>query len=187
MKKILLFFLLLSCIPKPSFYIRNLKISPNEKIAIFPFSNLTDSPEAGEKLSNLLTIEVLRTGRIKVLDPGVVEAFLFKERIRLLDRLPTEILSKIREELDVRYVLVGTVLEFRSTRSGKYEIPYISLSVRMINTETGEIVFAASHSLSGRDTETIFGIGRITSIEKLSKIVAEEIASALAKHIQTGS
>jgi TolB-like protein len=185
--KLFILLFLIACSPRPSVYVENLNISKGERIAILPFTNLTDSPGAGDKLSNLLLVEVLKSGKLKVVEPGVVEYFLSKERIRLLDRLSPENVKKIGTELHVRYVLVGTVLEYRLIRSGKYDVPYISLSIRMIDTGTGEIVFAASHALSGRDSETLFGIGRITSLEKLSKMVAKELASSLSKHVRVGS
>jgi len=187
-KFLFLFLLTYSCSPRPTIYVKNkLLIKKGEKIAILPFTNLTDTPGAGEKLSNLFLVEILRRGRISVVDPGIVESFLSKERIRLLDRLPPQSIEKIGSSLEVRYIVVGTVLEYHSLRVGKYEIPYIALTLRVIDTEKGEIVFAASHTLSGRDRETIFGIGRITSLEKLSKIMAEEIASSLSKVIKLKS
>lgn len=179
---ILFSFFLLSCASKPSIYIKSdLAIPKGEKIAILPFTNLAGSPGAGEKLSNLLMVEVLKTKKLSVVDPGQVEALLSRERIRLLDKLPPENVKRIGSALQVKYIVVGTVLEYRTLREGKYDTPFIALSVRMINTDNGEIVLAVSRAVSGRDWEKVFGIGRITSLEKLSKIVSQEIAKSLTK------
>jgi len=162
---------------------RDLTIPLGERIAILPFTNMTQSPGAGEKFANLLLVEVLKTGKLSVVDPGRVEDLLSRERIRLLDKLPPEQVKKLREKLQVNYVIVGTILEYKVVTGGKFDIPYLSVTLRMIDTESGEIVLATSRSASGREWEKVFGLGRIYSIEKLAKRLAGELARVIVSRV----
>jgi hypothetical protein len=50
--------------------------------------------------------------------------------------------------------------------------------MRLVRCEDGRIVWAGSHARRGDDTETVFGLGRVTTLEQLAdKTVAELMES----------
>jgi TolB-like protein len=149
---------------------------------VLPLVNLSANAKATDVIGNNLIIELLKAGDFVIVDPGSVDEALRKKRQRHTDRLPLSVLRELKSDLGVDYALVGTINEYNHTTSGTSNLPTISLSLRIVTCSNGRIVWAASHSRRGDDKETVFGLGRIDTLEQLATIVAKEITRSLVEH-----
>ncbi len=158
------------------------------ELAILPFDNLSDDQGAARSMENLVLIAFLNHSPIKIIDPGQVTSALLEERIRLATSIPKETLRRLGERLGVDFFLLGVVHEYRLQRvtgaAGSGEVPVVSLTLRMLDAASGDIVWASSAARRGNDDETVFGIGRIDSLERLAQVTVGEIAKDLSMSLR---
>lgn len=152
---------------------------PVESIAVFPLDNVSGHPDASKKIGNLLLTELVRTGLFRIADIGEAENVLRRLRIRTTAEMDLENLHEIGERLNVETVIVGSVDEYelRQDRSGA--VPVVAINARMLDVRTGEILWTISHARDGNDWETVFGFGKIISLNQLAQIVVSEAVEFL--------
>lgn len=153
--------------------------STPKKIAVLPFENLSDDGGAGEKLQKIFLVELLKQKKWQVLEPGEVEEALKELRIRATDKLSSERVGQLKEKLGLDWIFFGTVLEFSAPQAGSNEPPVVSLTARILDAASGEIVWAAFGSRQGDDAEFLFEVGRVNSTSELAKKIAEKMVAAL--------
>ena len=79
----LLLLVFLSCAHPPRIYLRpQTDLSDFKKIAVLPFDNLSGEEGAGEKMTEIFIIELLRNGKFSVAEPGRVKKAVVENRLR---------------------------------------------------------------------------------------------------------
>jgi len=143
-----------------------------ERIALFPFVNLSDDRDALRYVMPVLRKRLEDRG-FEVVDEDSLNRFLLRERIRATGYISREMAGKIGKELDVRAVLLGSVnLFFRGKN------PAVGLSARLVDSSSGLILWADSASAAGDDFTTILGLGRIESMDGLLPRVADRLLAS---------
>jgi TolB-like protein len=133
--------------PTTQFLNPNFDFSFVERAAVLPLQNLTGDNQAGVRATRLLITELLSTGTIDVVEPGETQAAL--DRV-VRQRTPTtEEILQLGRALGVQGVILGTVTQSESLRSGTVSIPVVTLDVHMLETETGTTVWAVTHTEKG--------------------------------------
>ena len=121
-----------------------------KKVAILPFNNLSDDRFAGEKVRSAITVDLLSRGVFDVVEQGEVNkvtslvlraAGAEEGMVTELDR---ETLKLLGERLGVQAVILGSVDEY----VGRREEALVGLSVRMLDTSSGIILWQAKASTS---------------------------------------
>ncbi len=148
-------------------------------VAVLPLTNLTQSDKAADVVMNALVVELLDLGTFEVVDPGIVEIVVLEKRLRLTDRLPLETIQEIGDQLQVTYLLVGSIHDFDMIRRRSDALPSVSISLRIIRVSDGRIVWAATHSRRGDDAESVFGLGRISTVEQLATVMVKQMIGTL--------
>lgn len=123
-----------------------------ERVAVVPFENLTNDAAAGHRVTRLAITELLATGAVDVVEPGEVQAALDRMGARITTPSTEQVIS-LGETLGVQAVLVGSVTQSETLRSGAVAMPVVTVDVHMVETETGAAVWAATH------TEKASGVG----------------------------
>jgi TolB-like protein len=133
-----------------------------KKVAILPFNNMSDDRFAGERVRNTLTVDLLSRGTFDVMERGevskvmglVLRAAGFEEgRVLEVDK---ETLKLLGEKLGVQAVILGSVDEYAG-RGGSRNV--VSLSIRMLDTSSGIVLWQANSTVSGASTwKKIVGI-----------------------------
>jgi len=119
-----------------------------EKVAVLPLLNLSEDRQAGSRTTRILITELLSTGAVDVVEPGETLAALNK--IASGDPTPTtEQIIALGKALNVQAVLQGTVAQSGASRAGTVMIPVVTLDVHMLETESGQVVWAATHTERG--------------------------------------
>lgn len=188
----LLVVLLSGCGPssiKP-FVSRDLKGGEGASMAILPFDNLSSTQGAGKSLESLVLIEFLKRSPVRIVDPGEVSAALSKERIRLATSIPRETVRTLGTDLGVGLLMLGAVHQYEmqtaSGAGGTGNVPVLAVTVRIIDAGSGDIVWACTATRRGNDRETVFGIGKIQSLNALAEAAAAELAQAFADSLGKG-
>lgn len=150
-----------------------------KRVAVLPFENLSDDGGAGEKVQKIFLVELLQERKWEVLEPGEVEQTLKELRIRATDKLSSERARQLKERLGLDWIFFGTVMEFSTPQPGTKETPVVSLTARILDAGTGEIVWAAFGARQGDDSELLFEMGRVNSASELAKKIAEKMVTAL--------
>lgn len=154
------------------------------KMAILPFDNLSAAQGAAKTMENLVLVEFLRLPLFTIVEPGEVSAALSEARVRLATNMPKETVIKLGKDLGVDLLMLGVVHEHEMKRfsgaGGGGESPVVAVSVRILETQTGRIVWAANVNRTGNDRETVFGVGKIQSINELAAQIAIELARSCA-------
>ncbi len=127
-----------------------------ETVAVLPFENLTQFPDAGEIVAELFTTELYRTDSFRIMDRNQVKRLMREKRItppQVVDRRAAQMIGR---ELEVDAVLIGSVSEYwyrlerRSRRPGGEE-PAVGLNARLVDVASGKVIWASSHSRSSYD------------------------------------
>lgn len=161
-----------------------LKAREGARMAILPLDNLSKTPNTGRSMDNVILIEFLKRAPLNIVDPGEVAGALSEVRVRLATSMSKETVQILGKKLGVDYFLVGIIhdyeMQMMSGAGGTGNVPAISITLRLIDANTGDIVWATNYTRRGNDREKVFGIGRVQSLTSLAEETAAELAQAFA-------
>jgi TolB-like protein len=132
-----------------------------KKVAILPFNNMSNDKFAGERVRNTLTVDLMSRGVFEVTERGevtkamglVFRAAGFEEGGAV--EVDKETLKLLGERLGVQAVILGSVDEYESAARRSV----VSLSVRMLDTSSGIILWQANSTVTGTSSwRTILGL-----------------------------
>ena len=133
--------------PTTRFLNPNFDFSFVVRAAVLPLENLTADRRAGVRATRLLITELLATGTLDVVEPGETQEAL--DRVVRQATPTTEEIIQLGQDLEVQAIILGTVTQSESLRSGTVSIPVVTLDVHMLETETGTTVWAVTHTEKG--------------------------------------
>jgi len=155
------------------------EVTRMNRIAVFPLQNLSGIPEAGSRVTHILVSSLYNANLIDLVDPGEVQQFIIRSRIRTPGDLGLDAIRDASHQLGADGVIFGSVNDYNVIKTDRGDLPAVSITLRLVDADSGEIVWAVTHSLQGNFREKVFGIGRIDSAVILSEIVVEELIQAL--------
>lgn len=143
--------LLMSCATSNSdHYIDpNMDFGAIKTIGVLPFSNLTRDMIVSERVRDVFINSLLSTGAVYVLPTGEVARGVARAEIQNPAAPSAEEVVKLGQVIKVQAVITGVVREYGEVRSGTTSANIISLSLQMIETETGKVVWTASSTQGG--------------------------------------
>lgn len=154
-------------------------LSPGMRVAVFPLANYTEQQDASDRIVPLLMVEAARQRNLEMIDSGMIEALLAREPWLLLDRLPPDLIDRFGAELQADAILIGSVLALGYRDADIGAVPEFSLALRLLKIPGGECLWSGTHSRSGDDRESLFGLGRIDNLERLATGVVQELVATL--------
>jgi len=181
-----LFFVLLFLLPAcshcgPDTYIRNdYDRAKIKKVAVFPFYNNTQATEAGKVVTAAFIAGLVEKGRYRVEFSGNIKSFLVSERIIVRTGIDLDTIKLMGKRLNIDAVVLGQVEEYvgsKETRRGV--VPLVSIGSRMVDVDTGKILFMAHHRKTGNDYIKVLDFGKIRSVGELTKRVVGEIIETM--------
>lgn len=124
-----------------------------QTIAVFPF----EGSEGAPRIREFTMTQVLASGIFDVVDKGRVDNILQQEVIAPAAPLNSNTIKRLGQRLNVQAVLFGSVEEVSQSR-GNAVFPEITITLRLIDCETGLILWQASGRGSGYSlTDRLFG------------------------------
>ena len=149
------------------------------QVALIPFDNYADTPNAGDIVTNIVLSGLLSQGYF-VVEPGFVrELGLELEVINRggVDRRSGE---SILDRLNTCQVITGTVDEFSTARGDPTRsVPQIALGIRVMSPQDGNIYLMQELQGAGDDQDRIFQGGRIHAIVPLANKVLQNFLTEL--------
>lgn len=162
----------------PSYIHPNFDISFYQRIVVAPFENLTTQEFAASRVRQLLIAELLLVDAFEVVEPGEARRALIKVQPDRATSLSIEQIKKLGEELGAQGVIVGSVDAYEEHQFGGYTIPEITASFRMIDVESGAIVWSVTDTEGGLPLKTqLLGFRPQTMSEATQELVRRAIDS----------
>lgn len=132
-----------------TFHDPNMDFGLIRSVAVLPFQNLSNVQNADETARDVFMTVLQARVDVYVIPPG--------EILRAISRmqpenpvLPTaEEAIKLAENLEADVVVTGAVLEYGQVRSGSASSNVCSMSVKMLEGQTGRVVWSASTTRGG--------------------------------------
>jgi len=165
---------LAGCAPKPHVYVAE-PMAGSWRIAVLPFANYAANRDAGDRVLPIVAVALAQKPGVTVVDQGEVDAALAKEPWLILDRIPPDIVKSIGTEVKADALLTGSLLSYTERDFEMERIPQTSLSLRLIEVNSGRLLWNAVHSRDGGDEEWLFGLGRVQSMEQLLTLTVGEM------------
>ncbi len=131
-------------------------------IAVAPFQNLTAAQNAGEDFASDISESFSRAGIFRMVGTAQFKGRLVAAgggRLAFVDRSIAQIVGR---ELGVNYVVFGSVVEYgyELADDGSRTIPIAGVDVRIVNVDTGTIVFAGSFVKEGSTGTSLYTVAK---------------------------
>lgn len=118
-------------------------------VAIMPLANQTRETMAAERVRDVFITMLLSTGAVYVVPPGEVSRGISRTGIAEATAPAPEDIIKLGTVIKVDAIITGSIREYGEIRSGTSVAHVISMSMRMIETQTGRVVWSASSTRGG--------------------------------------
>jgi hypothetical protein len=128
---------------------QNMDFGSIQTIAVMPFVSLARDNIAAERVRDVFINKLLSTGAVYVLPVGEVARGVARAEITNPSAPSPEEIVKLAGIIRVQAVITGSLREYGEVRSGTSAANIISLSLQMIETQTGKIVWSASSTQGG--------------------------------------
>jgi TolB-like protein len=143
--------------------------------AVVPFDNISANRKAGDIVNSIFLSELISVCA-DVKEPGVIVSVFRAENRLPRGEIDYTLLAQMRDELNIDYVITGTVENFNPGRADvDGSSPEIQLGGRLIDAKTGRIISIYGRSRRGSDSETFFKLGSCYSLGKLSQEVIKSL------------
>jgi hypothetical protein len=131
-----------------------------QAVAVMPFANLSRESTAAERVRDVFINKLLSTGAVYVLPTGEVARGVARAEIQNPPTPSPEEVIKLGGILKVQAVITGVVREYSEVRSGTTSANIVSVSLQMMETQTGKVVWTASSTKGGISIwDRLFGGG----------------------------
>lgn len=145
-------------------------VSAKEMVAIMDFDNKAQHGgwRVGHGASDMLATAIVKTGAFRVIERNKINTVLKEQNFGQSGRVDSSTAVQIGKLLGVKYIITGAVTEYGQSRSGGggggvrvgKKGYHAAVDIRILDAETGEIVFADSASDSKTSMNIkIFGFG----------------------------
>jgi hypothetical protein len=119
-----------------------------QRVAVVPLENLTNFPQAGIIVGELIASELYRRQLFDLTEGTALRKALGALDIELADLAESFGAAELAGRLGVDAVLVGSVSEY-GYQHGLHEEPVVGVNLRLVGVD-GQVLWAASHSTTGR-------------------------------------
>jgi curli biogenesis system outer membrane secretion channel CsgG len=146
------------------------------RIGVLRFTNETSASwwnsQVGRELSDMLAAELVSTRAFSVLERKEIDAVLGEQDLSASDRVSAKTKVRMKELKGAQYLIAGTVSAYEEnvkgggagirvgpvSLGGSKEKAYIAVDVKLIDTETGEIVDARTIEATAKGSALSAGL-----------------------------
>ena len=120
-----------------------------QTVAVMPFANLARDQAVSERVRDVFISRLLATQAVYVLPVGEVARGAAKLELQTPSAPTPEEVVKLGALLKVDAVFTGVLREYGEVRSGSSSANVISMSIQLVETGTGKVVWSASSTKGG--------------------------------------
>jgi hypothetical protein len=156
----------------------NMDFGSIRTVAVLPFANLSRDQVVAERVRDVFINRLLSTGAVYVLPVGEVARGVANLEMQNPAAPTSQEAVKLGALLTAEAVITGVVREYGEVRSGASTANVISMSIQIIETGTGRVVWSASSTKGGISFwNRLFGGGG----QPLNTVTAQAIDALLDK------
>jgi hypothetical protein len=144
-------------------------------VAVLPFVNTTLRRGAGEVVALEIAREFANADGFRLVEPGIVRDELLRRRIVMEDGVSLDQARVVSATLDADLVVAGYVFDFED---GGMK-PSSNFTVMVIDRKTGRVVWESVSHNKGDDSETIFGLRKVSTAPLLTCRMAREMIDGM--------
>ena len=138
----------------------NMDFGAIQTVAVMPLGNFTRDNLTADRVRDVLMNKLLATGALYVLPIGEVARGTAKAEIVSPVAPSPEEVVKLGGIIKAQAVIIGAVKEYGEVRAGTTSANVISVSLQMVETQTGRIVWSSSSAKGGISVgDRLFGGG----------------------------
>ncbi len=165
-----------------TYHDQNMDFSIIQTVAVLPFANLTSHKNAEDRVRDVFMNMLLSTGGVYVLPAGEVARGISRSQIATGTSPAVEEIKKLGAVLGTDAVITGVLKEYGEVRSGTAAANVVSLSLQLIEVETGRVVWVGASTKGGISTkDRLLGGGG-----QPMNTITEEAVSELIKMLFKG-
>jgi len=142
-----------------------------EQVAILPFKAATTL--IGSSVSDMFVTEVLKMNRYNLVERSQMSGVLGETEVGL-SGLTSGQAARLGQMVGAGAVIIGTVSEYEKVAMGGRTYPVVGISIRMIDSSTGRILWSVDFAERG---------GRSTPLAQHARAVVQQMASALNRQL----
>ena len=162
-----------SGVPTKAYVRENTNLGLIQSIAVLPFEGGGRAP----RIRELTMTQLLADDIFDVVDKGRVDMFLQQEALAPGAPIDAFTLRRLGESLSVQAVLLGSVEVTTETR-GSASFPEILMTLRLLQTETGQLLWQASGKASAYSlADRLFGFAPKDNFEVTLELLDELFAT----------
>jgi len=171
--------LVASCIGTPlTYHDQNMDFSGVQTVAVLPFTNLSGQRNVEERVRDVFMNMLLATGGVYVLPTGEVARGISRAQATTGGGATPSVeeIQKLGSVLGADAVITGVVKEYGEVRSGTAAANVISISLQLLEVQSGRIVWVGSTTKGGITTkDRLLGGGG----QPMNKITEEAVSELI--------
>lgn len=152
------------------------------RVAVLPFIVDGARRDVGEVIASQFVRALIATGRMSVLEPGVVREALLEARLIQEGGPSLPQVDALRALLDVDLVVSGRVTDYEAMGSAPGS-PFVGFSARGLDSRTRQVVWSSFSFGPGDDRPGPFGVFRIRSSIALASDLVRGAVEALEQEL----
>ncbi len=131
-----------------------------KSVAVLPFANLSKDQLAGERVRDAFNTMLMASGAVYAVPTGEVARGIAAAGMANPTTPSADDVMKIAKSIKVDAVISGVIREYGDVRSGTSSADVISLSLQLMEGQTGRVVWSAGTTQGGIGmTDRLFGGG----------------------------
>lgn len=143
-----------------------------DKVGILPFKAATTL--IGASVSDIFVTELMKMNRYELVERSQMSGVLGETEVGL-SGLTAGQAAQLGQMIGANGVIVGTVSEYETVAMGGRTYPVVGISVRLIDSSTGKILWSIDHSARG---------GRADTLSQHARVVVQHMANALNEQLR---
>jgi hypothetical protein len=148
------------------------------RVCVLPLANNTDQKYAAELARDVINTQILAMDIFDLVDKGIVDSVLHEEALDPGAPVSQLMLSRLGQRLNVQAIMIGAVDLAGDKRVGSVIVPEMSLTLRLIETKSGLILWQASGHYAGDSIiGRLFGITPDDTYKVTAKLAKELLAT----------
>lgn len=156
-----------------------------QRIAVLPFENNSSDNFAPERARDVTITQVLALGLFDTVEKALVDNVLFEEGIDKGATFDPLTMKRIGQRLQSQAFIMGTVDLAGMNTIGTNTYPEMALTLRLIEANSGMILWQASGNISGESFgRRLFGIKADDPYQLTLKLVRDLLKTAPAGYFE---
>ena len=154
-----------------------------ERVAVIPFTNLSQQSFAGDRVTRSFITELIMAGRYQVIEPAEFAVIVTRMGIEGDENgnLDPHRLAQAADSLHATGIIRGAVTEYGIQRLGADDVPVLAFDAEMIDAATGDVVWRVSISRRGKSRIPMIGGGGTRTMGSLTQDASVEAVKQLKR------